>query len=117
MQEREDRPPAKDKFFSGPLVLIFVTIFIDLIGFGMVIPILPFYSQTEPFMASPFVIGLLVASYSWMQFFFTPVLGVLSDKYGRRPVLFVSLLGSALGYFVIGFANTLLLVFVGRIIS
>lgn len=117
MQQIEDKPPAKDKFFSGPLILIFVTIFIDLIGFGMVIPILPFYSQTEPFMASPFVIGLLVASYSWMQFFFAPVLGTLSDRYGRRPVLFVSLLGSALGYFVIGFANTLVLVFVGRIIS
>lgn len=117
MQETKDQPPARDKFFTGPLVLIFVTIFIDLIGFGMVIPILPFYSQTEPFMASPFVIGLLVASYSWMQFFFAPVLGTLSDKYGRRPVLFVSLLGSALGYFVIGFANTLVLVFVGRIIS
>lgn len=117
MQQREDQPPGKDKFFTGPLILIFVTIFIDLIGFGMVIPILPFYSQTEPFMASPFVIGLLVASYSWMQFFFAPVLGTLSDKYGRRPVLFVSLLGSALGYFVIGFANTLVLVFVGRIIS
>jgi DHA1 family tetracycline resistance protein-like MFS transporter len=115
MQANETQ--AKDKFFTGPLLLIFVTIFIDLIGFGMVIPILPFYSQTEPFLASPFTIGLLVAIYSWMQFFFTPVLGYLSDKYGRRPVLFVSLLGSALGYFVIGFANTLALVFVGRIIS
>jgi MFS transporter, DHA1 family, tetracycline resistance protein len=115
MQPNETQ--ATDKFFSGPLILIFVTIFIDLIGFGMVIPILPFYSQTEPFMASPFTIGLLVAIYSWMQFFFTPVLGALSDKYGRRPVLFISLLGSALGYFVIGFANTLAMVFLGRIIS
>jgi DHA1 family tetracycline resistance protein-like MFS transporter len=52
-----------------------------------------------------------------MQFVFSPILGKLSDKYGRRPVLFVSLLGSALGYIVIGMANTLLLVFVGRIIS
>lgn len=117
MQPAENQKTGKDKFFTVPLILIFTTIFIDLIGFGMVIPILPFYSQTEPFLASPFVIGLLVAIYSWMQFFFTPVLGMLSDKYGRRPVLFVSLLGSALGYFVIGFANSLLLVFVGRIIS
>lgn len=117
MQSAENQEPVKDKFFTGPLILIFTTIFIDLIGFGMVIPILPFYSQAEPFGASPFVIGLLVAIYSWMQFFFTPVLGVLSDKYGRRPVLFVSLLGSALGYLVIGFAHSLFLVFVGRIIS
>ena len=106
-----------DKFLTLPLVLIFVTIFVDLIGFGMVIPILPFYSQTEPFLATPFQIGLLVGIYSWMQFFFSPVIGQLSDKYGRRPVLFVALLGSALGYFIVGFANTLLLVFVGRIVS
>lgn len=107
----------EDKFLTPPLMLIFVTIFIDLIGFGMVIPILPFYSQTEPFLATPFEIGLLVAIYSWMQFFFSPVLGQLSDKYGRRPILFFALLGSALGYFIVGFANTLLLVFVGRVVS
>ncbi len=106
-----------DKFLTPPLILIFITIFIDLIGFGMVIPILPFYSQTEPFLATPFEIGLLVAIYSWMQFFFSPVLGQLSDKYGRRPILFFALMGSALGYFIVGFANTLLLVFVGRIVS
>lgn len=107
----------KDRFLTPPLILIFVTIFIDLIGFGMVIPILPFYSQTEPFLATPFQIGLLVGIYSWMQFFFSPVLGHLSDKYGRRPILFFALLGSALGYFIVGFANTLILVFVGRIVS
>lgn len=106
-----------DKFLTPPLILIFITIFIDLIGFGMVIPILPFYSQTEPFLATPFEIGLLVAIYSWMQVFFSPVLGQLSDKYGRRPILFFALLGSALGYFIVGFANTLALVFVGRIVS
>jgi DHA1 family tetracycline resistance protein-like MFS transporter len=109
--------PKADKFLTPPLVLIFITIFIDLIGFGMVIPILPFYSQTEPFLATPFEIGLLVAIYSWMQVFFSPVLGQFSDRFGRRPVLFFALLGSALGYAIVGFANTLLLVFVGRIVS
>lgn len=109
--------PGTEKFFTGPMVIIFVTVFIDLIGFGMVIPILPFYASTEPFMATPVEIGFLVSIYSWMQFFFSPILGRLSDKYGRRPVLFVSLLGSALGYFVIGLAGTLFLVFLGRIIS
>lgn len=120
MDEKVDSGEVKastDKFLTPPLILIFITIFIDLIGFGMVIPILPFYSQTEPFLATPFQIGLLVAIYSWMQFFFSPVLGQLSDKYGRRPILFFALLGSALGYFIVGFANTLLIVFVGRIIS
>ncbi|MEO6051593.1 MAG: MFS transporter [Pyrinomonadaceae bacterium] len=109
--------PASDKFFTTPLIIIFVTVFIDLIGFGMVIPLLPFYANTPPFNASPLEIGFLVASYSVMQFIFSPVLGRLSDRYGRRPVLFVSLLGSAVGYFVIGLANTIVLVFIGRIIG
>lgn len=108
---------ASEKFFTTPLIIIFVTVFIDLIGFGMVIPILPYYANTAPFNATPREIGFLVASYSLMQFFFSPVLGRLSDRYGRRPILFISLLGSAVGYFVIGFSNTLLLVFVGRIIG
>lgn len=106
-----------EKFFTTPLAIIFVTVFIDLIGFGMVIPILPFYAEHSPFNATPFEIGLLFSIYSWMQFFFSPVLGRLSDKYGRRPILFVSLLGSAIGYSVIGFAGTLSFVFLGRIIS
>src|SRR5580765_7404754 len=108
---------ASEKFFTTPLIIIFITVFIDLIGFGMIIPILPFYANIAPFNATPRDIGFLVAVYSLMQFFFSPVLGRLSDRYGRRPVLFVSLLGSAVGYFVLGFANTLFLVFLGRIIA
>lgn len=108
---------ADEKFFTAPLIIIFVTVFIDLVGFGMVIPILPFYAETAPFNATPFEIGILFSIYSWMQFFFSPILGRISDKYGRRPVLFISLLGSAIGYFVLGFATTLALVFVGRIIG
>jgi DHA1 family tetracycline resistance protein-like MFS transporter len=83
----------------------------------MVIPILPFYANQSPFNATPFEIGVLFSIYSWMQFFFSPLLGRLSDKYGRRPILFISLLGSAIGYLVIGLAGTLPLVFLGRIIS
>jgi multidrug resistance protein len=108
---------ATEKFFTTPLILIFVIVFIDLIGFGMVIPVLPIYAQTAPFFANPFEIGLVVSIYSWMQFIFSPILGRLSDKYGRRPILFISLLGSAVGYVVLGLANTLFLVFVGRIVS
>lgn len=108
---------SQDKFFTTPLIIIFVTIFIDLIGFGMVIPILPFYASTAEFQATPFEIGMLFSIYSWMQFFFSPILGRLSDRYGRRPILFISLLGSSVGYFVIGFATTLFLVFLGRIIG
>jgi len=117
MQTPETNKENKEKFFTTPLIIIYVTVFIDLIGFGMVIPILPFYAETTPFNATPFEIGILFSVYSWMQFFFSPILGKLSDKYGRRPILFISLLGSAVGYFVIGFANTLVLVFIGRIIG
>lgn len=113
MQKGETR----EKFLTTPLMLVYATVFLDLVGFGMVIPILPFYANTPPFNATPFQIGLLFAVYSWMQFFFAPVLGRISDRYGRRPILFVSILGSALGYFLIGFAETLFLVFLGRIIG
>lgn len=106
-----------DKLFTPPMIIILVTVFIDLIGFGMVIPILPFYAETSPYNATPFQIGLLFSIYSWMQFFFSPILGRLSDRYGRRPILLISLVGSAVGYYVIGIAETLTLVFVGRIIG
>ncbi len=106
-----------EKFFTTPLIIVFITVFIDLIGFGMVIPILPYYANTAPFNATPRDIGFLFATYSVMQFIFSPVLGRLSDRYGRRPILFISLLGSAVGYFTIGIAGTLFLVFLGRILG
>ena len=62
---------AEERFFTGPLLLIYLTVFIDLIGFGMVIPILPFYANTDPFNATPFEIGLLLGIYSVMQFIFS----------------------------------------------
>ena len=83
-----------EKFFTKPLLVIFVTMFIDLIGFGVAIPVLPDYAKNE-FGASPFTIGWLIASYSIMQFISTPFLGQLSDKYGRRPILLFSLLGTS----------------------
>lgn len=106
-----------EKFFTKPLLIIFLTVFIDLVGFGIVIPALPYYVESEIFRATPFEIGILFASYSLMQFIFSPILGSLSDKYGRRPVLFFSILGSAIGYLFIGFASALWMVFVGRIVA
>lgn len=101
----------------SPLLVIFITVFIDLIGFGIVIPVLPFYAEGTKFGATPSQVGLLFASYSVMQLVFSPILGRLSDKYGRRPVLLVSLLGTALGFLILGFATTLWMLFVGRIID
>jgi MFS transporter, DHA1 family, tetracycline resistance protein len=110
----EISPADNEKFFTKPLIIIFVTMFIDLIGFGVAIPVLPDYAKNV-FGASPFVIGWLVASYSIMQFVSTPVLGHLSDKYGRRPVLFISLLGTSAAALITGLSNTLFLLFFGRV--
>jgi len=101
----------------SPLLVIFLTVFIDLVGFGIVIPVLPYYAEGTRFGATPRGVGLLFASYSVMQLIFSPVLGRLSDKYGRRPVLLFSLLGTSLGFFVMGFATTLWMLFLGRIID
>ncbi|HEX8889589.1 MAG TPA: MFS transporter [Pyrinomonadaceae bacterium] len=101
----------------SPLLVIFITVFIDLVGFGIVIPVLPFYVEGTKFHASTRMVGLLFASYSIMQLIFTPILGRLSDKYGRRPILLISLLGTATGFLILGFATTLWMLFMGRIID
>src|SRR5437660_8979206 len=101
----------------SPLLVIFITVFIDLVGFGIVIPVLPYYAEGTRFGATPSQVGLLFASYSVMQLIFSPVLGRLSDKYGRRPVLLFSLLGTAAGVLVLGMAGALWVLVVGRIIE
>ncbi|NOT47371.1 MAG: MFS transporter [Acidobacteria bacterium] len=106
-----------DRFLTTPLMIVFLIVFIDLIGFGMIIPVLPLFAQKEPFLATPLELGFVQSIYSWMQFVFSPLLGSLSDRYGRRPILFISMLGSAVGYMIIGLAATLLLIFIGRIVS
>jgi len=84
------------------LLVVFLTVFIDLIGFGIVVPLVPIYSRH--YGAGGFVIGAIIASYSAMQFLFAPVLGRWSDRIGRRPVMLVSTAGAALSYvlFAIG---------------
>lgn len=96
-------------------MLVFLTIFIDLVGFGIVIPLLTFYAAD--FNATPVDVGLLMASYSLMQFIFAPIWGGLSDRFGRRPILFLTILGSVAGYLLLGFATTLAMVYAGRILS
>jgi MFS transporter, DHA1 family, tetracycline resistance protein len=99
----------------SPLFVLFLTVFIDLVGFGIVIPILPLYA--EDFHASPVAIGWLTGIYSGMQIIFTPILGKLSDRFGRRPVLFVSIVGTAIGFALMGLAHSMTLLFAGRIIA
>ena len=103
------------------LLIIFLTVFIDLIGFGVVLPLLPIFAKTLN--ASGLVIGLLMASFSAMQFVFAPVWGRLSDRIGRRPVLLVSTAGAAVSYaiFAIGSGRSgttaLILLFASRIFA
>ncbi|MGI9168532.1 MAG: MFS transporter [Pyrinomonadaceae bacterium] len=101
----------------SPLVVIFTTVFIDLVGFGIVIPVLPFYAEGTRFNATPRTVGILFASYSVMQLIFSPVLGRLSDKHGRRPVLLISIIGTGIGFVILGFATTLWMLFLGRILD
>lgn len=91
------------------------TVFLDILGFGIIIPQLGIYAAQ--FGARPEVVGLLASSYSMMQFLFAPVWGRLSDRIGRRPVLIWSIFGTALGYIVFAFANVLPMLFASRILD
>ena len=96
----ENSPPNK-----GSLLVIFLTVFIDLLGFGIVLPLLPLYADQFGSDPSGFVIGMLMAIFSIMQFIFAPLWGALSDRIGRRPVLIVGLVGSVVFYTLFGIAT------------
>lgn len=96
-------------------LVIFLTILLSTIGFGVCIPVLPLYA--EKFGATEFVNGLLTGVFALVMFVFAPLWGKLSDRIGRRPVLIFSVLGSAVGYFIMGWAGSLVWLFVARIID
>src|SRR5829696_104749 len=100
---------------TRPLLVIFLTIFVNLVGFGIIIPLLPFYAVT--FGASPFVIGLLFAVFSLCQLVAAPLLGDLSDRRGRRPVLIFSLVGTVLSFVMLALAHTVWMLFLARIVD
>jgi len=97
------------------LFSIILVVFIDLLGFSLILPLLPYYAET--FQASEFVTGLLVASYAAAQLIGAPVLGRLSDRFGRRPLLLASIFGTLVGFLLLGFANTLWMLFAARVID
>ena len=99
----------------SPLAVVFLTVFIDLVGFGIVIPLVPLYA--EAYHPSPLAFGVLMASFSAMQFVFAPLLGRLSDRVGRRPVLLFSLFGSFLSYLLFAFAGSFAGLLASRVLA
>ncbi len=98
------------------LSAIFITVFIDLMGFGVLIPILPTFASKD-LAISDFGIGIIVAVYSLMQFLFNPVLGSLSDKYGRRPFILLSLFTTGVSYIIFSFSTTFLVLLLSRMLA
>lgn len=92
-----------------------MTIFIDITGFGMIIPLLPFYAET--FQAGSTALGVLVASFSIMQFIFSPILGRISDNVGRKPVLVLSILTSMASFILFALANSFFILILSRIVA
>ncbi|MCB2205173.1 MFS transporter [bacterium] len=99
-----------------PLAIIFIITFIDLLGFGIVIPIIPSYAGSA-FDASDVTIGFLVAAFSFMQLLFTPVWGRMSDRFGRRPILLLGLALTVISYILFGLATSLATLFISRLLG
>jgi MFS family permease len=97
----------------SPSFVIVMTTFIDMIGFGMVIPVLPFHPETVG--AGALALGVLIGSFSLMQFIFSPLLGRLSDKVGRRPVILISIFSSVISFVLFALANSFTLLLLSRI--
>jgi multidrug resistance protein len=101
---------------KSALSLIFLTVFIDLLGFGILIPILPTFAKIE-LSVDETAIGVVVAVYSFVQFLFNPILGKLSDKYGRKPIIVISLFINAIGYVLFAFTTSFIILLVARIVA
>ncbi len=99
----------------SPLVFLFVTVFVDMVGYGLVVPLLPFYTRQHA--AGAALVGVLGSLYAAMQFVGGPFLGGLSDRVGRRPVLILCLLGASLAYLLLGLAETLVLLFAAVVLA
>lgn len=114
MSHAPESAPQEKLDFKRILPIIFI-VFIDLMGLTIIIPVLPYYALA--FNAPPFMIGVLGAAYPFMQFIGGPILGSLSDKYGRKPVLAIAQVGTFLSLLFLGFSNALWMVFLARILD
>lgn len=103
------------KFTKSPLAVIFLVVFIDLVGFGIIIPLGPYFATYVG--AEPFEVGLLMTAFSLMQFLFNPFWGGLSDKYGRRPILLISLLGASFSYLIFAFSQSYTQLLIARALA
>jgi MFS family permease len=108
-------PPPLGAIERRALAVVAFTLFLDLAGFGVILPVLPFYASS--FGVDARAVTMLSTAFSLMQFAMSPVLGRLSDNYGRRPVMLVSIFGSVIAGLVLGFANTFLIVVIARLVA
>jgi len=97
------------------LILIFIFVFIDVLGFSLILPLLPYYAET--FDATPTVVGLLLGANAASQLIGAPIIGRLSDRYGRRPMLILSIAGTFVSFLILGLANSLWMLFASRILD
>ncbi|MCX4246910.1 MFS transporter [Paraliomyxa miuraensis] len=119
MSDASPPPPDPGPHPRGPstkaFATLWLTLFLDLVGFGIIIPVLPFYATS--FGASPQLVTLLATAFSLAQFGAAPVLGRISDRVGRRPVMLISIAGSCASMLVLGLASALWMVFAARVLS
>lgn len=105
----------RQQLLKSPLFAIFLIVAVDVLGFTMILPLLPFYAQK--YGASPFTVGVLATTFAVCQLLSGPFLGRISDKYGRKPILMVSQCGTFIGFVMLGLANSLPIIFLSRIID
>jgi MFS transporter, DHA1 family, tetracycline resistance protein len=110
-----DPAPAAQRRFASPLLPIFLIVVVDVLGFTIILPLLPFYS--ERLGASPAIVGALVSTYAICQLISGPLLGQISDRLGRKPILIVSQLGTLIGFLLFAFARSMPVLFLARAID
>ena len=115
MDKKASTKNLEGRFWISPMFLIILTVFIDAIGFGMIFPLLAFYAKT--FQVGAVEIGILVASFPLMSFIFSPILGRVSDRVGRKPILLISILTSIASFALFAVANSYWILLLSRMVA